>query len=83
MGLSYRRGVGELMYDMITYHPDLSFAVVKLVQFSACPSEKKCPGPLTLLEDTSSNVKGHGHFFSEGQALNCTSLTTANERSGW
>ena len=39
MGISYRQGVGKLIYAMITCRPDLFFAVVKLAQFSACPSE--------------------------------------------
>ena len=39
MGISYRQGVGELIYAMVTCRPDISFAVVKLAQFSSCPAE--------------------------------------------
>ena len=38
-GFGYRQGIGELIYAMVTCRPVISFAVVKLAQASACPSE--------------------------------------------
>ena len=38
MGFSYMQDVMEIIYAMVTCHPDISFAVVKLAQFSACPA---------------------------------------------
>jgi hypothetical protein len=37
--LSYRAGVGELIYAMVTCRPDISTAVVKCAQVSAKPAE--------------------------------------------
>jgi hypothetical protein len=37
MQLSYRAGVGELIWAMTTCHPDLAFASVKLSQSNSCP----------------------------------------------
>jgi len=39
MGFSYRSGIGQLVYAMVCYHPDLSFATVKLLQHSTCPGK--------------------------------------------
>ena len=39
MGFGFRQGIGELIYAMVTCRPDIAFAVVKLAQSSACPSE--------------------------------------------
>ena len=36
MGLSYRSGVGKLIWAMMTCRPDLAFASVKLSQANAC-----------------------------------------------
>jgi len=36
-GFSYRSGVGELIYAMITCRPDLSFAITAAAQNSAAP----------------------------------------------
>ncbi len=37
MQLSYRAGVGELIWAMTTCCPDLAFASVKLSQLNSCP----------------------------------------------
>jgi hypothetical protein len=37
MGFSYRKAIGELIWAMVTCRPDLSFAVIKLSQFSNNP----------------------------------------------
>ena len=37
-GFSYRQGVGELIYGMVTCRPDISFPLIKLSQYSAAPS---------------------------------------------
>ena len=37
MQLSYRAGVGELIWAMTTCRPDLAFASVKLSQSNSCP----------------------------------------------
>jgi hypothetical protein len=39
MQLSYRSGVGELIWAMTTCHPDLAYASVKLSQLNHCPHE--------------------------------------------
>ena len=39
MGFSYRQAIGELIWAMITCRPDISFATVKLSQFSTFPAE--------------------------------------------
>ena len=39
MGFSYRSGIGELIYPMITCRPDLSYGVVRSSQYSACLAE--------------------------------------------
>jgi hypothetical protein len=39
MKLSYRSGVGELIWAMTTCHPDLVYVVVKLSQSNHCPHE--------------------------------------------
>ena len=38
-GFSYRQGVGELIYAMVTCRPDISFPLIKLSQYSANPAE--------------------------------------------
>jgi hypothetical protein len=45
MQLSYRSGVGELIWAMTTCQPDLSFASVKLSQSNSCPHELHFPFP--------------------------------------
>ncbi len=37
MQLSYRAGVGELIWAMTTCHPDVAFVSVKLSQSNSCP----------------------------------------------
>jgi hypothetical protein len=39
MGIKYRKAIGELIWPMVTCRPDLSQAVVKCSQASACPSD--------------------------------------------
>ena len=39
MQLSYRSGVGELIWAMTTCRPDLAFVSVKLSQSNSCPHE--------------------------------------------
>ena len=39
MGFTYRSGIGELIYPMITCRPDLSYGVVRASQYNACPAE--------------------------------------------
>jgi hypothetical protein len=39
MQLTYRSGVGELIWAMTTTHPDLAFASVKLSQANSCPDK--------------------------------------------
>jgi hypothetical protein len=39
MGLSYRSGVGKLIWVMMMCRPDLAFASVKLSQVNACPHD--------------------------------------------
>ena len=38
-GFSYRQGIGELIYAMVTCRPDISFPLIKLSQYSANPAE--------------------------------------------
>jgi hypothetical protein len=39
MDISYRRGVGELIWAMTTCRPDIAFTSVKLSQANSCPHE--------------------------------------------
>ena len=38
-GFSYRQGIGELIYAMVTCRPDISFPLFKLSQYSAAPAK--------------------------------------------
>ena len=38
-GFTYRQGVGEIIYAMITCRPDISFGIIKLSQYSTRPAE--------------------------------------------
>ena len=38
-GFSYRQGIGELLYAMVTCRPDISYALIKLSQYSANPAK--------------------------------------------
>ena len=38
-GFTYRQGVGELIYAMVTCRPDISFPLIKLSQYSAQPAK--------------------------------------------
>ena len=44
MQLSYRSGVGELIWAMTTCRPDLAFTSVKLSQSNTCPAEEHYHG---------------------------------------
>jgi hypothetical protein len=39
MGFGYQSGVGELIYALVTCHPDISYAVVRCAQNSIRPTE--------------------------------------------
>jgi hypothetical protein len=39
MQLGYRSGIGELIWDMTTCRPDLTYSSVKLSQSNSCPHE--------------------------------------------
>ncbi len=39
MGIQYRNGMGELIYALVTCHPDISHAVVKCAQVTTAPHE--------------------------------------------
>ena len=39
IGFSYRQAIGEIIYALVTCRPDISFAAIKLSQYSACPSK--------------------------------------------
>ena len=39
MQLGYRLGIGELIWAMTTYRPDLAYSSVKLSQSNSCPHE--------------------------------------------
>ena len=38
LGFSYRQAIGELIYALVTCRPDISFAAIKLSQYSASPA---------------------------------------------
>jgi deoxyuridine 5'-triphosphate nucleotidohydrolase len=38
LGFTYRQAVGELIYALVTCRPDISFACIKLSQYSAAPA---------------------------------------------
>ena len=35
LGFTYRQGIGEILYALVTCRPDVSFATIKLSQFLA------------------------------------------------
>ena len=39
LGFTYRQAVGEIIYSMITCRPDISFAIIKLSQYSTRPAK--------------------------------------------
>lgn len=39
LGFSYRQAIGELIYALTTCRPDISFAAIKLSQYSAAPAK--------------------------------------------
>ncbi len=55
MGLSYRSGVGKLIWAMTTYQPDLAYASVKLSQTNACPHDHHFHGVKQSLKYIYSN----------------------------
>ena len=38
--LNYRQAVGELIYDMVTYRPDITFHVTKVIQYYSNPTDE-------------------------------------------
>ena len=52
MQITYRCGVGELIWAMMTTQPDVTFASVKLSQANAAPDEHHC----TMVSNTPSNT---------------------------
>ena len=38
LGFTYRQGIGEILYALVTCRPDISFATIKLSQYSVSPS---------------------------------------------
>ncbi|KAL7523787.1 hypothetical protein ACHAXR_000330, partial [Thalassiosira sp. AJA248-18] len=50
MGFGYRNGIGEAIYAMITARPDLSYAVTRSAQYSACPHELHYHGVRHMLK---------------------------------
>eukprot|EP00986_Skeletonema_menzelii_P015723 scaffold12494_cov159-Skeletonema_menzelii.AAC.1 len=48
-GFNYRTAIGELIYAMVSCRPDLSYAVTKCAQFSACPHQKHYDGVKNIL----------------------------------
>jgi len=49
-GFGYCNGIGKLIYAMITCRPDLSYAVVRASQYSACPHELHYNGVKHILK---------------------------------
>ncbi len=39
LGFSYRQGIGEILYALITCRPDISYSTIKLSQYSTRPAE--------------------------------------------
>ena len=40
LGFTYRQAIGEIIYALVTCRPDISFAAIKLSQYSASPAQK-------------------------------------------
>ena len=38
LGFTYRQGIGEVIYALVTCRPDISFAAIKLSQYSTAPA---------------------------------------------
>ena len=39
LGFTYRQAIGEIIYALVTCRPDISFAAIKLSQYSAAPAK--------------------------------------------
>ena len=39
LGFTYRQAIGEIIYALVTNRPDISFAAIKLSQYSAAPAK--------------------------------------------
>jgi hypothetical protein len=58
MGFPYRKAIGDLIWAMVTCHPDLSFAVIELRQFSNNPADAYTTTMSTKCSDTY-NIPGN------------------------
>ena len=55
MGFSYKQGIGELIYALVTCRPDISFPLIKLSQYSSKPARihfEAVKGIYQYLKDT-------------------------------
>ena len=55
MGFSYKQGIGELIYALVTCRPDISFPLIKLSQYSTKPARlhfEAVKGIYQYLKDT-------------------------------
>jgi hypothetical protein len=68
MDISYRSGVGKLIWVMTTCHPDMAYASVKLSQANVCPHEHHFHGIKHTLKYLYS-TKDDGLYF--GQTAPC------------
>ena len=73
--------IGSLLYLMLGTHPDIAFAVTKLAQFAACPSEEHLNKALYIchyLRGTSKYCITYDGTFGEG-LMACTDLDWASD----
>ena len=89
MSISYRSGVGELIWAMTTCHPDIAYAGVKLSQANACPHEHHFHGVKHVLKYLY-NTKEDGLYywrtapcdeFPEGPLPKIATSTTSSWRN--
>ena len=62
MGFNYRGAIGELIYAMVTCHPDLSYGVVRGSQANTCPAEIHYNGVKHMLKYLY-NTRTDGMYF--------------------
>ena len=61
-GFQYRTAIGELIYAMVSCRPDLSYAITKCAQSSACPHQKHYDGVKHILRYLY-NTRDDGIYF--------------------
>jgi len=62
-GFSYRQGIRELIYTMVTRIPDISFPLIKLSQYSATPTRQHFQAVQGIYNYLRNTVQGEIYFW--------------------